>query len=222
MTANRNNTTIRAEITRVSRRSPSQERSRDTVDCILEAASRVFGKLGYAGTTTNKIAKRAGVSIGSLYQYFSSKDDILLVLLEKHQREARITIETARLLLSDPAIPLENGLRNLLKGLLSLHTADPALSRVLVQGIHKTGGDAASRKDEDEMYAEVVRTIMVNRPDVHVEHPGMAARVVVQTIEQLVRWLGHESDPSMDADAFIDEMLTMLMRYLRGTRREQS
>jgi hypothetical protein len=46
----------------------------------------------------------------------------------------------------------------------------------------------------------------------------MAARLVVQTIEQLVRWLGHESDPDLDADAFIDELLAMLTGYLTGSR----
>ena len=70
------------------RKSPSQERSRQTVDAIIEAAAQVFERHGYAGGTTNRIAERAGVSIGSLYQYFPNKEAILAVLLERHVAEA--------------------------------------------------------------------------------------------------------------------------------------
>lgn len=54
------------------RKQPRQQRSRATWEAILDGAAQVFGQLGYAGTTTNKVAERAGVSIGSLYQYFPS------------------------------------------------------------------------------------------------------------------------------------------------------
>jgi AcrR family transcriptional regulator len=199
---------------RVSRRTPRQERSRDTVDCILEAAAQVFGRLGYAGTTTNKIARRAGVSIGSLYQYFSSKEDILRVLLENHRREAREVIEAARRRLSDPDVPLEQGLRSLLSGLHALHSADPGLSRVLAHGIYESGGRKPRDDAEEERYVAVVRDILVARPDVAVEDPEMAARVVVRTVEQVIRWLGHESDPTLDAEGFLDELLAMLVSYL--------
>ena len=69
------------------RKQPSQGRSRFTIRQIVEAAARVFEERGYAGATTNRIAERAGVSIGSLYQYFPNKESILVVLLEQHTQE---------------------------------------------------------------------------------------------------------------------------------------
>lgn len=69
------------------RRTPRQARSRDTVERVLDAAARVFGARGYAGTT-NEIAASAGVSIGSLYQYFADKDAILVALAERHLADA--------------------------------------------------------------------------------------------------------------------------------------
>jgi AcrR family transcriptional regulator len=71
-----------------ARRSPRQARSRITVEYLLEAAAQVFEARGYAGTT-NEIAERAGVSIGTLYQYFADKDALLLALAERHLAQAR-------------------------------------------------------------------------------------------------------------------------------------
>ena len=65
-----------------ARKRPRQERSRSTVDVLLRAAAQVFAARGYAATTTNHIAARAGVSIGSLYEYFPSKDALLVALME--------------------------------------------------------------------------------------------------------------------------------------------
>jgi AcrR family transcriptional regulator len=66
------------------RKSPSQERSRRTVDRILDAATRIFHEQGYARATTNDIADEAGVSVGSLYQYFPNKDALLVALTQRH------------------------------------------------------------------------------------------------------------------------------------------
>jgi AcrR family transcriptional regulator len=77
-----------------SRRTPRQARSRATIEYLLEAAAQVFGDRGYAATT-NEIAARAGVSIGTLYQYFADKDALLLALAERHLDDARRQLFTA-------------------------------------------------------------------------------------------------------------------------------
>lgn len=77
------------------RRSPTQERSRRTVAAVLDAAARVFGELGYRATTTNDIARAAGVSVGSLYQYFPNKDALLVGLYEQHLDTAAAAMRPA-------------------------------------------------------------------------------------------------------------------------------
>jgi AcrR family transcriptional regulator len=62
----------------------------------VEAAARVFEEHGYAGANTNRIAERAGISIGSLYQYFPNKESILAVLLEQHTQEVANAVEAIR------------------------------------------------------------------------------------------------------------------------------
>jgi AcrR family transcriptional regulator len=70
------------------RKSPRQERSRRTVERILDAAARIFHEQGYVGATTNDIADEAEVSVGSLYQYFPNKDALLVALTRRHIESA--------------------------------------------------------------------------------------------------------------------------------------
>lgn len=70
-----------------ARKRPTQMRSQQTVDRIVDAAARIYSERGYSATTTNHIAQAANVSIGSLYQYFPNKDALLVALEERHLAE---------------------------------------------------------------------------------------------------------------------------------------
>jgi AcrR family transcriptional regulator len=65
------------------RKAPAQSRAVETVEAVLEAAARILEEQGFAGYTTNAVAERAGVSVGSLYQYFPGKDAITVALIER-------------------------------------------------------------------------------------------------------------------------------------------
>ncbi len=95
------------------RKSPRQERSRLTVERILDAAARIFQEQGYIGTTTNEIADEAEVSVGSLYQYFPNKDAILVALTRRH-------IETATAGLVELVLGLspEGGIRETIRSVV--------------------------------------------------------------------------------------------------------
>ena len=69
------------------RKSASQERSRSTVDALLEATTRILIKEGYDRASTNRIAEVAGVSIGSLYQYFPSKEALVAAVVDRHNKK---------------------------------------------------------------------------------------------------------------------------------------
>ncbi len=75
------------EVDAAPRKRPIQARSRATVDAILEGAIRILTRDGFDGATTTKIAEAAGVSVGSLYQYFPSMEAIVAALFEKHADE---------------------------------------------------------------------------------------------------------------------------------------
>ncbi len=86
-------TARRAELTLVPRKRPAQARSVALVEAILEAAAGILETSGLAALTTNEVAERAGVSIGSLYQYFPNKDAILASLITRQEIALRAAVE---------------------------------------------------------------------------------------------------------------------------------
>lgn len=115
------------------RRKPRQARSQATVEVILAAAARVFARAGYAATTTNHVAAKAGVSIGSLYEYFPSKDAILVALVERHLDEAERELGRVVTELGQAPPSLEDTIAVLVRTMVELHARDPGLHRVLFE-----------------------------------------------------------------------------------------
>ena len=110
------------------RKAASQERSRATVDALVEATARILVRQGFDKASTNRIADVAGVSIGSLYQYFPSKEALVAAVIERHQHEIMQTVrgELARAL----ALPLQQGVRSLVAAAVKAHRVDAKLHRV--------------------------------------------------------------------------------------------
>ena len=79
------------------RKRPSQSRSRATVQAIIEATAHILREHGYAGASTNRIAKLAGVSVGSLYQYFPGKDALVLAVADHHATEMMALLQESAL-----------------------------------------------------------------------------------------------------------------------------
>jgi len=119
------------------RKTATQERSRQTVDVLLEATARILVKDGYDKASTNRIAVAAGVSIGSLYQYFPSKEALVAAVIDRHMGEM---LELVREELVEVATrPVDVVVRKLVAAMIDAHRADPKLHRVLVEQIPRTG-----------------------------------------------------------------------------------
>lgn len=196
------------------RRRPTQERAAVTFEAILQAAAELFCDLGYDHASTNRIADRAGVSIGSLYQYFGNKEAILAALLNEHQRAVHEVVEEALVILDDPEVPLRLGLEGLLNRLVDFHAQDPELTRVLSAEVPQLAHGSA---ESDEIDHYTIRTVKMlrRRPDVAVENLEISAMLLVTTVEALTRWLAHGAPVGMDANGYIREAVEMLVAYLQ-------
>jgi AcrR family transcriptional regulator len=184
------------------------------VEAILAAAAQLFAELGYAHTTTNKIARRAGVSVGSLYQYFPNKDSVLHELLVRHHADVQHVLQGALVRLADPAHPLEDELRRLLQQLVTLHRADPALTQALSSSVLRESVVGQGLHKKDQHHAQQVVAVLASRPDVRTgDHVAMAL-ILGEVTGHLSRWLVHDAPAGADSDNLVEEAVQLLARYL--------
>lgn len=124
------------------RRQPQQLRARQTVDAILEAVIRIMKREGMDAVTTNRIAEVAGVSIGSVYQYFPDKRAIFAALHQRHIEQIDRVIET--MLIQNASLPLEHLMPGLVDAMIDTHSADPELHDLFVAYVSPQAGGTRS------------------------------------------------------------------------------
>jgi AcrR family transcriptional regulator len=124
---------------KAARRKPTQVRSRLTVDAILDAVVRLLKREGHKAITTNRIAEVAGVSIGSVYQYFPNKRAIFSALHERHLNQIDRMVQGK--LVEHAASPLEVLIRAMVDGMIEAHMPDPELYQMLQTEVpHRANG----------------------------------------------------------------------------------
>ena len=194
----------------------SQERSRLTVDAIVEATARILVKEGYDRASTNRIASAAGVSIGSLYQYFPSKEAVVAALIERHTEELFQVVLNAMLKVSER--PIEIGARELIAAAIDAHRVDPKLHRVLAEEVPRIG-----RLENIDAVEKRGRTLIrgyleAHRGEIDVTDLDLAAFILATVIEALTHSaVLRRPDVLADerAGEFVDEVTQLVIRYLR-------
>jgi AcrR family transcriptional regulator len=111
------------------RRQPTQGRARETVNAILDAVIRLLRRNSVSAITTNRVAAVAGVSIGSVYQYFPNKRAIFIALHERHIEQVDRTLQ--RKIGESAGKPLDHLVAHLMDGMIEVHAAVPALATLL-------------------------------------------------------------------------------------------
>jgi AcrR family transcriptional regulator len=154
------------------RKEPRQARSRATVASVVEAGARILGKRGWAGFTTNEVAEVAGVSIGSLYQYFPNKHALIEAILHRHMDDC-LAVMRETTSQSDPILKF---VEHLVDDMISVHTLHPGLHRVLQdeRPSFESTKDANSPFEMDYLacYAKAVASYRKNEAGVSSETVG--------------------------------------------------
>ncbi len=197
------------------RKQPRQRRSRETLKAILDAAARVFAERGYSGGTTNRIAEVAGVSIGSLYEYFPNKDSVLVALAERHL--ARMMSEVQELLdaAQTSSLPLTALLRRFVEAMLAVHQRNPDLHRVVFSEAPHPPELHACVLQMEETLAHSVEALLRRSPELSLPDPDTAAHLVVQTVEALTHRFVHHGIHELGESLFADEVVALIDSYLR-------
>jgi AcrR family transcriptional regulator len=195
------------------RKQPRQVRAGLTRQRILTAAAHVFGEHGYAAGTTNRIAERAGISIGSLYQYFPNKDAILGELLVRHLDDGMAIAE--RVQREQLPGPIDQVFRVFIRGAIESHLGEPRLLRMLREQAPQTNELLEKVERMKRSLAAYMRELLDGHPEVRVADTETAARLIVTTVELVIHQLVADQEP-VDVGRLEDELVAMLTRYVKG------
>lgn len=197
------------------RKSPRQARSKALVTAILDATAQVLVERGYAGSSTNLIASRAGVSIGSVYQYFPNKDALIAALRERHATDLYDTLD-AVLTRRNPQ-SLEEKLSAIVHGWMLAHQLEPDLHRVVEQEFPFF---ERAHQDQIPIYRTIVERVRQlleeHREQLLPDNLDLATWMVLQTIESLIHAATTTTPLPVHQPAAIEQQIVeMLTRYLQ-------
>lgn len=198
------------------RKQATQERSRATVDALVEATARILVKEGFDKASTNRIAETAGVSVGSLYQYFPSKESLVVAVIERHQQELMQVVSDV--LAEVATLPMEKAVRKLVAAAVAAHRVDPKLHRVLAEQLPRTGRLENVETFNREAYSLFHGYLKAHADEIRAIDLDLAAFVCVTSIEALTHTavLHHSEFLSDEAmGTLIDEATRLIVRYLR-------
>lgn len=197
------------------RKKPQQDRSRETVEAIVEATTQLLVERGYRGATTERIARRAGVSVGSLYQYFPTKEAILAAVMERHVDEMLETI-TSRLAALTSADLAETA-RALVEASLAAHARHPALHRVLVEEVPRVGRLARVQEVEVAIMSLLKHYLQVQgeAEEIRSVEADVASLLLYRAIEAVTHTVVLERPELLREARLVDELTQLVVRYLQ-------
>jgi AcrR family transcriptional regulator len=199
---------------RDGRKQPKQARAQATVETILDGAIQVFDREGPENATTSRIAEVAGVSVGTLYQYFTNREAIVDALQEREFTRADAMLKG---LLTSTSFSSERELsRAIIAGLLGLYRAAPALHRVLaIDGLRI--GPTERVQDFDRRMIEALRgffditTFRIRRKNHHA-----AAFVLYHSVRATLLASIFEGSLVMQDEVVVEEVTDLVVAHLVG------
>lgn len=192
------------------RREPKQQRSRQTVDDVLEAVELVVKRHGTQAITTNRIAEAAGVSVGSLYQYFPNKRAIFTALHDRHIDDVRQVIEQTTAAFA--SAPLEDFTRELVQGLVNAHAKGAELHEIVSSAVpesalgfknalHHTFGRVLSLTDQDRYSLDETERMLF---------------VLPRIVESLVHGATYQAPAALSRDGAGSEAIRTILVYVNS------
>jgi AcrR family transcriptional regulator len=192
------------------RKMPRQSRSKATVDALVEAATRVLGAEGYERANVNRIAEVAGVSVGSLYQYFPTKEALVGAVAKKLAADMLAVFQDGlpELATADTAAAV----RGIVARALAAFRVNPRVRRAILEEAPAAGAFFATREFDEWLSIAMVEYLKFHRARVRPRRLEVAVRILAVSVESIAGRLA--GDPTIDADALLDETTELVVRYL--------
>jgi AcrR family transcriptional regulator len=199
------------------RKAPRQSRSQATVTAILDATARILVGRGLAAASTNAVAELAGVSVGSLYQYFPNKEALVSALHARHGEQMMAVIQRALIRAMDAT--LVDALSGLVEAAVEAHCVDADLHRVLEEQIGSMDVDALHQEYVDVMEDRIVALLARHRDEITAPDLKLAAYMLMHAAHGLVHAAVRQRPRGISLKHATREIVSMMTTYLTGPRR---
>lgn len=188
-----------------ARKQPRQERSAATVEAIVQAATYILVKRGWAAFTTNAVAEKAGVNIASLYQYFPNKEAIVAELQRRHISEVQKRWPDPP---TEPSLP--EYLRVMTEAVVSEHRVNPTLHRVFAEELPRSNRVGSPQGASQVRWAEGIAPLL-KVPDV-----DLATFITGVVVHAIVHEAASDRPELLDHPLLVPELVRLLAPYLGG------
>lgn len=182
------------------------------VETIVQATTRVLLKDGYEACSTNRVAEAAGVSIGSVYQYFPDKEALVMAVMERYQAGLHEGLVARLAELGDA--DLESAVRGMVSAFLEVPRLQPRLYRVLLEQVPRIG----ALKRLHELHAQYVPLVEAwleaHRAEVGVTSPSVAAWVLIAAVEGVLTRVMLERPGWVELGILEEQVTRLVLNYL--------
>lgn len=205
--------TMARQATTTPRKQPRQRRSQAMVETLVTATARVLVRDGYDRASTNRIATEAGVSVGSLYQYFPSKEALVAAVVER-EIDGHFRVVADKLAEVMDA-PLPVAVRGLIEAIFASHRLRPRLHRVLNDEVPRVG---ALRRVAEVLgrTEDLLRVALeARRAELRPRDPALTAFLLVHAVEGVMEGLVHGAPRHVEDRRLVDELADLVLRYVR-------
>ncbi|MFO0710268.1 MAG: TetR/AcrR family transcriptional regulator [Sandaracinus sp.] len=201
------------------RKAPRQARARATFEAILDATARILVTRGYDALTTNHVAARAGVSIGTLYEWFPGKDALVAGVVDRHLARAEDVLDALVGELAPLAVvaSLEALAARMAEAMVRLHEDEPRLHRALTEEVPRSPRVRAHLAALETRMTDALAALLAIHPAVRVGDVRLAASLSVLVLEAAThRWATDRAGRLVEREALVAELALLLARYLGG------
>jgi AcrR family transcriptional regulator len=197
------------------RKQPVQSRSTATVEALYEASIQVLLELGFRKFTTTRVAERAGVSIGSLYQYFPNREALITAVIARHLEQMLTVIERRCRELEGGA--LEDMVTGMIDAVIAAKWEHIEISRALHEPMAEVSGAQCVRDAEARMAAPVA-AILRSCSDAAFRDEERIALMMVISCSSLLQAAITDKTKAFDRESLRAHMRAMVLGYLREMR----
>lgn len=195
------------------RKAPRQARSKQTVDAILKAATAILIRDGYEGLNTNRVAERAGVGVGSLYQYFPNKEALVLTLLDAHVNEHVVLLSNMAQAMVEA--PVDLAVRQYVRTMLEAHADHPRLHLTLMTELPRICGFGKVMEFNRRAQTVVMAYLEAHAERIRPRNLPLAAMMLVSAVDACMHACLLTDPALLKSDEVVEEISQLVLGYLR-------